>query len=87
MIADPPFDSAVQESATLLSAAVAIRPVGAIGAVAVTAIVKDLVFPAYKTVFVGVKVAVIVEDPAPNKETVAPPLTALTVVDAVFELA
>jgi hypothetical protein len=84
---EPPFDPAVHESTTLVSAAVAPKPVGAEGAVALTVIVKDLVFPAYRIVFVGVNVAVIIEDPEPTKVTLAPPLAALTVVDAVFELA
>lgn len=84
---EPPFDPAVHESTALVSAAVAAKLTGAAGAVALTVIVKDLVFPAYRIVFVGVKVAVIIEEPAPTKATVAPPLAALTVVDAVFELA
>lgn len=80
------MDSEVQESATLPFAAEAANPVGAAGAVALTLIVKDLVFPAYKVVFVGVNVAVMVEDPALNKVTVAPLPLALTVVEPVFEL-
>ena len=64
----------------------AASPVGAAGAVALTVIVKDLVFPAYKVELVGVNVAVMVDDPAPTKVTVAPLPLALTVVDAVFEL-
>ena len=66
--------------------AVADKPVGAAGAVAVTVMLKVFVFDAYKAVFVGVNVAVIVEVPAFNRATLAPPVTALTVVDAVFEL-
>jgi hypothetical protein len=54
--------------------------------VAVTLIVKDLVLPAYREVSVGVNVAVIVDDPAPTKVTVAPLPLGVTVVDAVFEL-
>ena len=69
-----------------MSPEVAVKPVGAAGAVAVTVIVKVLVLAAYKAVFVGVKVAVIVEVPAAAKATVAPPVTALTVVEAVLEL-
>ena len=86
MIGDPPFDPEFQESATLPFPAVAANPVGAAGADALTLIVKDLVFPAYKVVFVGVNVAVMVDDPALTKVTVAPLPLALTVVDAVFEL-
>jgi hypothetical protein len=66
--------------------AVADKPVGAAGAVAVTVVVKVLLADAYKTAFVGVKVAVIVEVPAAINATVAPPLTGLTVVELVFEL-
>jgi hypothetical protein len=82
----PPFEPAVQESATLPFAAVAANPVGAAGAVALTVIVNDLMFPAYRVVSVGVNVAVIVDDPAPTTTTLAPPLTLVTVLDAVFEL-
>jgi hypothetical protein len=85
-MADPPFEPAVQESATLPFPAVAASPDGAAGAVALTVTVNDLESPAYKTVSVGVNVAVMVDDPAANKVTVAPPLTAVTAVDAVFEL-
>lgn len=85
-MADPPFDPAVQERATLSLVAVAVNPVGAAGAVALIVIVNDLEFPAYKVVSVGVNVAVIVEDPAPTSSILAPPVTAATVVDAVFEL-
>jgi hypothetical protein len=85
-MAAPPFDPELHESATLPFAAVAAIPVGAAGAVALTLIVKDLVFPAYKVVFVGVNVAVMVDDPAAIKLTVAPLPLALTVVDSVFEL-
>ena len=45
-MADPPFEPAVQESATLPFAAFAVNPVGAAGAVALTEIVNDLEFPA-----------------------------------------
>jgi hypothetical protein len=85
-MAAPPFDPAVQESATLPFAAVAANPVGAVGAVALTVIVNDLEFPAYRVLLVGVNVAVMVDDPALNKVTVAPLPLALTVVDSVFEL-
>lgn len=86
MIADPPFDAAVQERVVSVFPAVADIPVGAAGAVAVTVIVKVLVATAYKAEFVGVKVAVIVEVPALTNATLAPPLSALTVVESVFEL-
>jgi hypothetical protein len=47
---------------------------------------NDFEPPAYTAVSVGVKVAVIVEDPAPTSATRAPPSTALTVVVDAFEL-
>jgi hypothetical protein len=46
VIVDPPLDPAVQESETLPFDAVATKPVGAAGAVALTVIVNDLVLPA-----------------------------------------
>jgi hypothetical protein len=54
--------------------------------VAVTVIEKVLVPTAYKDKSVGVKVAVIVELPGATRSTLAPPVTALTVAEEVFEL-
>ena len=44
---DPPFDAAVQERVAWVFPAVADKPVGAAGAVAVTVMLKVFVFEAY----------------------------------------